>query len=368
MNTLGGEWASLLLEAARTVAVPRAGLDAACLLTDLCVRLPGVDEAVVLLPDDHGQAVPLAGTNGQLFDDFLAFRADEDLLSAGKPGQGHENNDAVTVYADLGRQAVRWPGLAQIAAVHAVTTVHTVAMEAFGTVVGTVVLTSREHWTPSASEIDAVRGCASIAAAGMLADVVADSLPDTALRLTRYTAQQDQIAVWQATGMVATSQGVGLPAAEAMLREHARNRAQPLASSAAHVVDRGPDAADEFADPGDDPRILVVDPDRFTVSCLSDVLRAAGFEVTATTSATAARTARTALPPPVAIVDQTAAGAAELIRNLAEEPGTQVIVISPMAVRQAPPATARVLPKPVHPSQILAAVRDLHPASGKRVA
>ncbi|MFD2473473.1 hypothetical protein [Amycolatopsis silviterrae] len=367
MNTLSGEWASLLLAAARTVAVPRAGLDAACLLTDLCARLPGVDEAVVLLPDDSGRGVPLAGTDSQLFDDFLAFRADEDLFSAAKTGQGPETDGTSTVYADLAQQTSRWPGLAHVAAVHAVTTVHTVAMEAFGTVVGSVVLASREHRTLSASEIDAVRGCASIAAAGMLADVVADSLPDTALRLTRYTAQQDQIAVWQATGMLAASRGVGLPAAEAMLREHARERAQPLADSAAHVVDHGPDAADEFAEPGGDPRVLVVDPDRFAVRCLADVLHAAGFEVTATTSAAAARAAHTA-PPPVAIVDQTAAGAADLIRILAEEPGTQVIVISPMAVRQAPPATARVLPKPVHPSQILAAVRDLHPAAGKRVA
>ncbi|GAA1031527.1 MULTISPECIES: hypothetical protein [Amycolatopsis] len=40
-----------------------------------------------------------------------------------------------------------------------------------------------------------------------------------------------------------------------------------------------------------------------------------------------------------------------------------MIVISPAAVRQTPPASARLLPKPVHPSQVLALERDLHPAA-----
>ncbi|GAA1031529.1 MULTISPECIES: hypothetical protein [Amycolatopsis] len=174
---------------------------------------------------------------------------------------------------------------------------HTVPMEAFGAVVGTVVLTSREHRTLSAGEIAFVRGCAGIAAAGLLADAVAETLPSAVLRLTRHTAQQDQIAVWQAVGMLATRRGVDLAAAEAMLRAHARGLAEPLVHSAERVAGGG---ADEVAGPGHDTRILVVDPDRFTVSCLSDALRAAGFDVTAVVSAAAAPTAA---PPPVAIID-----------------------------------------------------------------
>ncbi|WP_370935791.1 GAF domain-containing protein [Amycolatopsis sp. cg13] len=352
MNKLSEEWVPILLEAARTLTGQRAGLDAAYLLTGVCTRLPGVDEAIVLLPDDRGRGVPLAGTDWPLFDDLLAFRADEDLC--GTAGEGERE---AAVYADLAGQAGRWPGLARIAAAHGIAAVHTVPMEAFGELVGTVVLTSRERQALSAGEIAFVRGCAGIAAAGLLADAVAETLPSAVLRLSHHTAQQDQIAVWQAAGMLAGHSGVDLAAAEAMLRAHARDLAQPLVHSAERVADGG---ADEIAGPGHDTRILVVDPDRFTVSCLSDTLRAAGFDVTAVVSAAAAQSA---VPPPVAIIDQTAAGAGDLIRTLSEGPGTQVIVISPVAVRQAPPATARVLPKPVHPSQVLAVVRDLHPAA-----
>ncbi|MBB1159867.1 MULTISPECIES: ANTAR domain-containing protein [Amycolatopsis] len=350
MNTLNGEWASLLLETARAVTGRRTGLDAAYLLTRVCTRLPGVDAAIVLLPDDRGRGVALAGTDWPLADDFLAFRADEDVCAT--PGEA-------TGYADLVGQAAQRPGLARLAVEHGITAVQTVPMEAFDALVGTVVLVSRAHRTLSADEIAVVRGCAGIAATVLLADAVADDLPSTAVRLTRHTAQQDQIEVWQATGMLAARHGVDLPSAEAMLRAHARDLAQPLVRSAEHAADGG---ADEFAGPGHDTRILVVDPDRFTVSCLSDALRAAGFDVTATVSAAAVLNS---LPPPLAIIDQTAAGAGDLIRALAEGPGTQLIVISPSAVRQSPPAAARVLPKPVHPSQVLAMVRDLHPAAGR---
>ncbi|MGW4400958.1 GAF domain-containing protein [Amycolatopsis nivea] len=352
MNTVNGEWVSLLLEAARAVTDRRTGLDAAYLLTRACTRLPGVDAAIVLLPDDRGRGVPLAGTDWPLVDDVLAFRADEDMCAT--PGE-------TTAYADLTGQAARWPGLARLAVEHGIAAVHTVPMEAFDALVGTVVLASRAHRTLSADEIALVRGCAGIAATVLLADVVADDLPSTAVRLTRHIAQQDQITVWQATGMLAARHGVDLSSAEAMLRAHARDLAQPLVRSAEHAAAVG---ADEFAGPGHDSRILVVDPDRFTVRCLSDALRAAGFDVTAAVSAAAAPSS---VPPPLAIIDQTAAGAGDLIRALAERPGTQLIVISPAAVQLAPPPPARVLPKPVHPSQVLALVRDLHPAA-QRVA
>nr|WP_025355931.1 hypothetical protein [Kutzneria albida] len=188
-------------------------------------------------------------------------------------------------------------------------------MHAFGVVVGTLVLLCRRVPVLTADELDTAQVCAVIAAAGMLADTVADALPDTAAPLTRHRVFHDQVTIWQASGALAARLGVDIPTALAMLRRHAVQNTQPLAHSARHALTWTPEVRDGFAGQHRDTRVPVVEADSFVSSCLAGLLRAEGFEVTTTATVHAARGQR-ANPAPVAIIDQFLPGAADLGRDL----------------------------------------------------
>ena len=227
----------MITQLAQTVVTRSTALDAAYFLTDACARLPGVDAAAVLVPDAAGLRSPVAATDQRLFDAFHALRAGHDLEEAAAE---------VMAYADFGVQAEQWPRLAQFAAACGVLAVYTAPVEAFSAVVGTLVLLCRRETVLAAEQIDIAWCCARIAAAGMVADAVADALPDAAVRLTQHGVRQHQITVWQATGALAARRGVDIPTALGMLRRHSWDHSQPLVHSARQVLAWTPNVREGF--------------------------------------------------------------------------------------------------------------------------
>lgn len=346
---------------ALTVATQGCALDAAYLLTEACAELGGVNAAGVVVAAGPARPRVIAATDSRLFDAFHAVQADRDLQDT--PEQ--DMDGPATVYHAPATQAEQRPRLAQFASTYGIRALYTVPMRAFGVLVGTLVLLCRRAPVLTADDLDTVHGWAVIAAAGMLADSAADALADTAPSLTQYRVFQDQVTVWQATGALAARRGEGIPAALAALRRHAEDTSQPLARSAGQALAWTPEARDAFAGQDRDSRVLLVEADPFAGRCLAGMLRAEGFEVVATAAVPAAWGQR-ANPPPVAIIDQLLPGAAEFGRDLAAG-GTRVITMSAAPSGQVPPGAAVLLRRPIPPSRIVAAVRDLHPAAREQV-
>jgi CheY-like chemotaxis protein len=342
---------------ARTLATRAMALDAAYLLTEGCAKLPRVDAAGVLLPDGFGHSSPVASTDIRLFDALCALQTDHAPWSS---------LGEVVTCADLTTEVGRWPRLAQFAGTYGITAMSAVPVAAFGIAVGTLVLLCRREPAPSADEIDAARCWARIAAAGMLADAIADCLPTAAVGLARHGMCHDQITTWQATGALSARTRTDIPTALGMLRGHARDNAAPLVRSARAVLSWSPDIRDSLARRCGDSRVLLVDSDRFSRVILAETLRAEGYDVSAAGTVSAARDQR-ANPPPVAVIDQLLAGAAEFGRALTLETGTRVIAMSPRRWRQADPTAVVLLHRPTHPLHVIAAVRDLQPSSDERV-
>ncbi|MFC0431975.1 GAF domain-containing protein [Kutzneria buriramensis] len=345
---------------ARTLASRGCALDAACLLTEACVELAGVDAAGVLVTAGPARPRVIAATDSGLFDAFHAVQADLDLRTTTE-----EPGEPATVYAAPATRIGQWPRLARFAAAHGIRALCTVPMRAFGVPVGTLVLVCRRAPVLTAAELDAAHGWAVIAAAGMLADAAADALPNTASPLTQYGAFHDQITVWQAAGALAARRGVDIPTASAALRRHAVDDSQPLARSAREVLAWTPEARDAFSGDDRDARVAVVEADPFVSKCLAGMLREEGFEVITAATVHDARGQR-ANPPPVAVIDQLLPGAVEFGRDLAAG-GTRVITMSAVPAGQPPPGAAVLLHRPIPPARVVAAVRRLHPAAREQV-
>lgn len=344
------------------VAAGGRALDAAYLLTDACAHLPGVSAAAVWVPVAFARSRVIAATDSRLFDAFQAARADLDVQDAPEP----DADELAAAFPAPATQAGQWPRLAGFAAVHGIRALYAVPMRAFGILVGRLVLLSSRVPTLAADELEAAHGWAVVAAAAMLADSVANALSDTAVRLAQYRALQDQITVWQATGALAARNSTGVPAALTDLRRHAENNGQPLAHSARQALAWTPESRAGFSGQDRDNRVLLVEADPFAGRCLAGMLRVEGFEVVPATTVHAAWEHGVDPPPPVAVIDQLLPGAAEFDLDLAAR-GARVIALSAAPSASIPPGTVALLRRPIPPSRVVAAVRDLHPLAQNRM-
>ena len=109
--------------------------------------------------------------------------------------------------------------------------------------------------------------------------------------------------------------------------------------------------------PGERPRVLLVDGDRFSGQALAAFLQAEGYDVTLVTTVAAAETALRP-PPSLAIVDLlTSHGGGTRFAAAARTVGVPVVAVS--AIEPAAHGADAHLPKPAHPLRVLAVVRDL---------
>lgn len=206
-----------------------------------CLDVVDADSAGVLLLDVHGRLRLLAATSEETetVETFQVRQGDGPCIAAVQ--------DEATVMAEDPQELLRrWPGFARVATAQGIESVLAVPLRLRGRVIGS--LNVFRHRVGQ-FEPDAVRRAIVLADMASLAIAQAETVrshSETVRQLQ--TALDSRVVIEQAKGVVDASTGVGVDAAFALLRGHARATGRRLVDVARDVVERRITAG-ELGDP-----------------------------------------------------------------------------------------------------------------------
>jgi len=196
-----------------------------------CVQLLAVDAAGVMLADQRGrlQATAASSENARLLELFELQTDTGPCLDAFRTG-------APVVNADLQAGTERWPQFAEAARLTGFVSVHALPMRLRSTVIGVLNLFCAHPGPLGDADIRTGQALADIATIGILAQRHLRQAELLATQLQH--ALTSRVVIEQAKGVMAERLGIGVEAAFALLRAHARSHNLGLSDIARDIAIR----------------------------------------------------------------------------------------------------------------------------------
>jgi len=200
------------------------------MLTDRSVRLLSASAAGVLLADPRGQLrVAAASSEAAGLVELFQIQNDQgpclDCFRTGQPASA----------ADLAGPHQQWPRFAAAATQAGFGAVHALPMRLRDQVIGALNLFSAGTGPLSLADLRIGQALADVATIGLLQERNVRRAETLAEQLQ--AALNSRVVIEQAKGRVAERLGLGMDAAFALLREHARNTNQRLTDVARQVIE-----------------------------------------------------------------------------------------------------------------------------------
>lgn len=199
------------------------------LLVDRCVELLGVDEAGLLLSDQHGRLQLVANSNEQvrLLELFQLQNDEGPCLDAYRTGAGISHGDLTTAGA-------RWPRFAQAATSAGFAAVDALPMRLRSEVIGALNLFRVKAGELDARALRTARALVDVATIGLLQE--RSIRHQEVLTEQLQTALNSRVVIEQAKGLVAERLGIDMEGAFAALRGYARGHNLKLGDVARAVI------------------------------------------------------------------------------------------------------------------------------------
>jgi len=213
---------------------------------DVVDFLHGVSVSSVELLDCEGAGLLLAGPDGALaLTASSSVRTDalELLQAQAKQGPGFDSwvTGFPVISESLAADRARWPVFAPLAVEKGFASIHAVPMRAAGRTLGSLNLFRARPGRIAAADLPLAQGMADLAAVALL--------QERSLRESRGVVEQLRVAltsrvvIEQAKGALAERAQIGVDAAFARLRAHARAQNRRLIDVASDLIDGSLDAA-----------------------------------------------------------------------------------------------------------------------------
>lgn len=199
------------------------------ILTERCVTLLDVDEAGIMLADQHGtlQVIASSSERAKLMELFELQNRDGPCLDVFRSGE-------VIAAADLREQTGRWPTFSREAMAVGIGSVHSVPMRLRRQVIGALNLFRNGVGMLSDDEAVVARALADIATIGLLQERSITELRTTTGQLQ--TALQSRVLLEQAKGAIAERHSIDVDTAFVVIRNYARSHGRLLTEVARNIV------------------------------------------------------------------------------------------------------------------------------------
>jgi GAF domain-containing protein len=226
-----------LLSLADTLVTDFDLAGAATDLVDSCVEFLPVDDAGIMLVDEHGQLRVLASTSEEtrFLEMFELQRKEGPCLDAFA-------SEAPVLAPDFLHNGDRWPSFSAQAVTLGIRGVYALPMRLHEQTIGVLNLFCESPTELSETELHAAHRLATMATLGIL--TYRRKLGHEALTQQLQRALDGRVVIEQAKGMIAARAGVTLSIAFEMLRAAARSSRRPLADVAQDITLRGLDTRD----------------------------------------------------------------------------------------------------------------------------
>lgn len=201
-------------------------------LTEQCARLLDVAAAGLLLADDRAVLHVVAASSEPVahVEAMQLQRAEGPCLDCYLHGQP-------VSAPDLQQEVVRWPQFAPAALQEGFASVHAVPLRRRDTVLGALGLFGTEPGSLVPADLLLAQGMADVASIALVQDRAAADEREINEQLQ--LALTSRVVLEQAKGVLATTGGLDMATAFALLRQYARDHNLRLSDLAHAVVDRG---------------------------------------------------------------------------------------------------------------------------------
>lgn len=224
-----GALGAAFVELADTLVADYDVVDLLYRLAEICVDVPGVDAAGLLLHDPQGALFSAAATSEKAWSVEL-FQED-----AGEgPGPDCFRTGAPVAAADVAEAHARWPRFVPELQRSGFAAVHALPLRLRTETIGALILLGTEPGALSARTLRLTQALADVATIGILQEreirrghITADHLQ---------SALTSRILIEQAKGILANHAHIGLEQAFTRLRNHARTHQQRMTELARSVI------------------------------------------------------------------------------------------------------------------------------------